>query len=146
MTSPLQAFATVDQLAAEWRTLTTAEQTAAASQLDAVAALIRREFQDRLGLSDVPPDRTTVAKEVSIEIVKVAIATGMWPGHTQYGRAEGPRNKSGLLAVPGGTLALTDYQRHLLGLPVQPVPVYNFPRNDWAGCGVDAYGYPTRYF
>jgi hypothetical protein len=124
-------FADVDELAAAWRPLTTAERVAAGSNLDAVAALIRREFSDRLGLDDVPADRMDVAKSVSIEIVKTAIATGMWPGHTQYGRTEGPRSKSGTLAAPGGTLALTDWQRQQLGLPVNPAPRYNFPRNDW---------------
>ena len=142
----MDAFATADDVAAAWRPLTAAESVAAGYQLSTVAALIRGEFLNRLGLQDVPPDRLDIAKGVSIDIVKVAIATGMWPGHTQYGRAEGPRNKSGLLAAPGGTLALTDYQRRALGLPVHPTPVGNFPRNDYAGFGVDAYGQTYRQF
>lgn len=142
----MTAFATVADVAAAWRPLTAAEQVATASQLDSVAALIRGEFLARLALDDVPPDRVGIAKEVSIEIVKVAIATGLWPGHTQYGRTEGHRVKSGLLAVPGGTLALTDYQRRQLGLPVHPVPVSNFPRDDWAGVAIDGYGLLYRSF
>jgi hypothetical protein len=140
------AFALVGDVADSWRPLTDAERVAAESQLDSVAALIRGEFLSRLALNDVPPDRVSIAKEVSIEIVKTAIATGMWPGHTQYGRTEGHRVKSGILAAPGGTLALTDYQRRQLGLPVHPAPVSNFPRGDWAGLSADCYGLPYRSF
>lgn len=127
----MAAFATADELAAQWRTLTTAERVAATSHLDTVAALIRAEFNDRLGLDDVPADRLDAAKSVSIEVVKTAIATGMWPGHTQYGRAEGPRNKSGTLSAPGGALMLTDWQRTQLGLPVNALPRWNFPVGDY---------------
>ncbi|WP_019204579.1 Gp19/Gp15/Gp42 family protein [Tsukamurella sp. 1534] len=127
----MAAFATVDELAAAWRPLTTAERVAAESHLDSVAALIRAQFSTRLGLDDVPEDRLAAAKAVSIEIVKTAIATGMWPGHTQYGRTLGARSKSGTLAVPGGTLALTEWQQQLLGLPVNPAPQWNFPEGDY---------------
>ena len=87
--------------------------------------------EERAGLDDVPDDRLGVARTVSIEIVKTALSTGMWPGHTQYGRTEGPRTKSGTLASPGGSLALTDWQRQLLGLPINPAPRWNFPVGDY---------------
>lgn len=125
------AFATPAQLAVQWRTLTAAESEAAASHFDTVASLIRTEFRERAGLADVPDDRLGVARTVSIEIVKTALSTGMWPGHTQYGRTEGPRIKSGTLASPGGSLALTDWQRQLLGLPINPAPRWNFPVGDY---------------
>ena len=142
----MAAFAEVTDVAAGWRTLTAAEQVDAQSKLDSVAAIIRGEFQARLGLDDVPDNQLASAKEVSIEIVKTAISTGIYPGHTQYGRTEGHRVKSGTLAAPGGTLALTDAHRRQLGLPVQPSPKYNFPRGDWAGLGTDCYGLPYRSF
>ncbi len=131
----MAAFATKDDVAAQWRTLTTAEGAAAESHLDSVAALIRGEFTDRLGLDDVPADKLPAAKTVSIEIVKTALLTGRWPGHTSYniGRTEGPRAKtdSGTLASPGGSLELSDWQRTLLGLPVNPAPRWSFPKGDY---------------
>lgn len=127
----MAAFATVDELVAAWRPLTAAERAAAGSQLDSVAALIRADFQSRLGLDDVPDDRLDAAKAVSIEIVKTALTTGQWSGHTAYGRTVGARSKSGTLSAPGGSLMLTDWQRQLLGLPVNPAPQWNFPEGDY---------------
>ncbi|MCA4997181.1 hypothetical protein HWD35_20880 [Tsukamurella tyrosinosolvens] len=127
----MAAFAEVTELEAQWRTLSTAERAAAASHLDGVAALIRAEFKDKLGLNDVPADRLDAAKQVSIDVVKTALATAFVAGHTQYGRAEGPRSKSGTLAAPGGTLALTDWHREQLGLPVNPAPAWHFPVGDY---------------
>lgn len=127
----MPAFATPDELAAEWRPLTTAERAAATSHLDTVAALIRSAFADHLGLSEVPADKLTAARSVSIDIVKTALATGMWPGHTSYSRTEGPRSKSGTLASPGGSLTLSEWHRDLLGLPVRPAPAWCFPRDDY---------------
>lgn len=127
----MAAFATVDELADAWRPLTDAEKVAAGLNLSSVASLIRREFKERLGLDEIPVDRLDTAKSVSIEIVKVAIDTGKWPGHIEYGRTEGPRSKTGTLAAPGGTLALNDWQREQLGVPVNAAPAWNFPVGDY---------------
>jgi hypothetical protein len=113
----MSAFATPDDVANKWRTLTDKERSAAESDLDRVAALIRGEFRDRLGLEDVPDDRVPAAKAVSIDVVKTALATAFVSGHISYGRTEGPRSKSGTLAVPGGSIALSDWHRVQLGLP-----------------------------
>ena len=125
------AFAEVTELEAQWRTLSATERVAAASQLDTVAALILAEFKDRLDLDEVPQDRQAAAKSVSIDVVKTALATAFVPGHTVYGRTEGPRAKSGTLAAPGGTLTLTDWHREQLGLPVNPAPAWHFPVGDY---------------
>lgn len=127
----MAAFATVDELVAFWRPLTAAERVAAGSYLDLVAAHLRAQFKDRLGLDAVPADRLDAAKTISMEIVKTALATGQWPGHTAYGRTVGARSKSGTLEAPGGSLMLTDWQRQLLGLPVNPAPQWNFPEGDY---------------
>lgn len=129
------AFATKGDVANQWRTLTAAEGAAADSHLESVAVLIRSEFHDALGLSDVPDDKLPAAKTVSIEIVKTALSTGRWPGHISYSitRTEGPRSKAdaGTFAKPGGSLELSDWHRSLLGLPVGAQPVWSFPKDDY---------------
>lgn len=127
----MAAFATVTELEAQWRTLSTTESAAATSYLDTAAALIRAEFKDKLGLDDVPEDRLSAAKSVSLDVVKTALSTSAYAGHLVYARTEGPRAKSGTFAAPGGTLTLTDWHREQLGLPVNPAPSWHFPIGDY---------------
>ncbi|AXC38090.1 head-to-tail connector complex protein [Gordonia phage Mulch] len=129
--SAAAAFAESGDVAAVWRALTTTEGAAADSHLESVAALIRAEFAERLDLDDVPAGKLGAAKTVSVDVVKTALETGNWPGHLSYGRNEGPRGKSGTLAVAGGSLELLDWHRRLLGLPVNVAPRWNFPRGDY---------------
>ncbi len=111
------AFVSVTDLVSVWRALTQAQRTYAADLLDAAGEKIRDEYREAFGTEI--DQSNPAARTVSIEMVKTAIQTGAYVGHIQYGRLEGPRQKSGTLANPGGALVFTDYHREQLGIPTR---------------------------
>ncbi|WP_336793010.1 hypothetical protein [Gordonia malaquae] len=110
------AFLTVQQLESQWRGLTTAEKTLAESLLDSAGVAIREAYREARGV-DID-DAHPAAVTVSFDMVRTAISTGAYAGHTAYSRTEGPRAKGGTLIAPGGSLELTDWHRKQLGLPI----------------------------
>lgn len=129
MSEGAYAFVMVTDLANAWRALTTAERTYAAQLLDAAGQKIRDAYRGAFGV-DIDDDNPA-AKTVSIDMVKTAIDTGKYIGHVQYGRLEGPRQKTGTLKNPGGALVFTDYHRQQLGIPITAGPVYRFADDDF---------------
>lgn len=118
------AFVAVAAVAAAWRALSTAEQTYAAQLLDAAGQTIRDEYRKAFGVEI--DEAHPAAKTVSIDLVRTAISTGAYTGHIQYGRLDGPRQKTGTLANPGGALVFTDYHRQQLGIPTTAGPQWCF--------------------
>ena len=110
------AFVSVTVLQNAWRALTTAERTYAGQLLDAAGEKIREEWRKAFGteIDDDNPHAVTV----SIQMVRECISTGAYAGHIQYGRLDGPRQKTGTLANPGGALVFTDFHRDQLGIPI----------------------------
>lgn len=122
-------FVTVDDFAAAWRPLSGAERTTATRLLADAARWIREQYQRHFGepIADDHPG----AVSVSIDVVKTAMETGKYAGHTSYSRTEGPRARAGTLSAPGGSLAFTDWHKELLGISTRVMPVGNFPRDDY---------------
>lgn len=127
------AFATVEQVAAEFRPLSDVEKVSAERLLDEAARWIRQEYRKYFD-TDIAIDHPG-AISVSIDVVKAALRTDVYAGHTSYSRSrtEGPRAKadSGTLSAPGGALAFTDWHKAQLGIPTRPQPKFNFPRGDY---------------
>lgn len=109
------AYATVEELEARWRTLTTAEKARAGTLLDDAAV--------RLDVTCAPSDPVTdqeaaARKIVSCEMVKRAMAS---PGGidnvgvTQYSETTGPFTDQRTFANPTGDLYLTKADKALLG-------------------------------
>ncbi|AZV00737.1 head-to-tail connector complex protein [Gordonia phage Kiko] len=118
------AFVSVVTLQSGWRTLTAAEQTYARQLLDSAGTTIRDEWRKAFG-TEIADDHPT-AVTISIEMVRTCITTGAYIGHLQYGRLEGPRQKTGTLVNPGGALVFTDYHRKQLGIPIIAGPQFCF--------------------
>lgn len=111
------AFAETDELGLP--PLTSAERDIAEQLLGAAARWIRSQKPD---IADGDPD----AKVVCIEVVRTAMSTRAYAGHTSYSRTTGPRAKAGTLADPGGALVFSDWHKELLGISINPQPSYYF--------------------
>lgn len=114
-------FASPDDVAAGWRTLTAAELTRAMGLLDAAATWIRSK---RPGIAADDPQ----ARFVSTEVVRAALATGRWEGHASYSETVGGVSRSGTLVPAGaaGSVFFTDFHKELLGIPTAATPVGQF--------------------
>ncbi|MFC0314489.1 hypothetical protein ACFQNE_02035 [Gordonia phosphorivorans] len=110
-----QAFLTVERLRQLWPGLPAAAEVGAEQLLESAGRKIREEWLEAKGsaIADDEPAAITA----SVSMVRAAISTAPYAGHTSYARADGPRSKSGTLLVPGGELELTDFQREQLGIP-----------------------------
>ena len=85
-------FISVDDFAAEWRPLSSAEELTADRLLASAALWIREQYEKFHG-SQIADDHAG-AISVSIDVVRNAMETGKYAGHLSYGRTEGPRGKS----------------------------------------------------
>lgn len=109
------AFLTAAELKELWPGLPDSALNDAEQKLAAAGKLIRDEYFAAKGVAIADDDPGAIAASVSM--VRAAISTAAYAGHTSYARTDGPRTKSGVLQVPGGQLELTDYQREQLGIP-----------------------------
>lgn len=111
-----QAFIDSNQLQAVWRPLSVPEHASAGKLLTAAGKRIRDEYREAFGTAIAETDPN--AETVSIDLVKTAMMTAAYQGHTSYSRGEGARTKGGTLANPGGALTFTDWHREQLGIPI----------------------------
>nr|WP_260153031.1 phage Gp19/Gp15/Gp42 family protein [Hoyosella altamirensis] len=94
-----------------WRTLTAPQKVFAELALKVASNQIR-DLKPGIAEDDL------AAQLVAHDMVKTAIVTGRYPGHSSYQESAGGANLSGNLAIAGGALELTDTHRRMLGLPV----------------------------
>lgn len=118
------AFVSPAVLQSGWRDLSSKEQTYASQLLISAGQRIRDEYRKAFGteIAENHPGAITV----SIEMVRTCMSTGAYVGHLEYGRLEGPRQKTGKLVNPGGALVFTDYHRQQLGIPTTAGPEFCF--------------------
>jgi hypothetical protein len=111
------AYATPDDVAARWRTLTTDEWARAETLLDDAASLIRAEVPDvdtRLADLEDPLD-AGIPRLVSCAMVRRAMVAGDMSGVTSQSETVGSFTQQIAWANPSGDLYLTRKERTLLG-------------------------------
>lgn len=117
----MSSFATVQDIAALWRTLTTEEERRAEALLEIVSASLRVEA-DKVGknLDEMVRQDTnlaSVAKSVTVDVVARTImtATDQEP-MTQVTQSAGGYSVSGSFLIPGGGLFIKKSELARLGL------------------------------
>lgn len=125
----MSAFATLDDLTALWRPMTSEEQARALALLDVVSASLRVEA-DKVGkdLDMMVADLNfaAVVKSVTVDVVARTLmtATDQEP-MTQFTQTAGPYTASGTFLVPGGGLFIKRSELARLGLRRQKYGVMN---------------------
>jgi hypothetical protein len=111
------AYATPDDLAARWRTLTVDEWARAETLLDDAAALIRAEVPDiDAHIADVDdPLDPDLPRLVSCAMVRRAMVAGDMSGVTSQSETVGSFTQQIAWSNPSGDLYLTRKERTLLG-------------------------------
>ena len=122
-------FLTAAALQSRWRSLTPAELADAEDLLAAAGRWIRTNYLATHGTAIAEDNPAAIA--VSVSVVKTAITTGAYRGHLSYGRAEGPRSKSGSFSDPGGALVFDDWHKDQLGIPTRPQPTWRMDCNGY---------------
>lgn len=105
----MTAFASKQDLTAQWRALRGTESKWAEELLDAAARWIRSKRPD---IAADDPD----AKLVSIAVVRSAIGLGEHQGLSQFSSTLGPRSKSGTLVNPEAALVWLPWMKEQLGI------------------------------
>jgi hypothetical protein len=110
------AYATVDQLQARWRPLTTEETSKAGVLLEDASVQIRFEIPDLKGRIEAgDADLLSAAIRVECAMVKRAMASGDdVAGVTSTQETQGPFSQTFQFANPSGDLYLTKAERRLL--------------------------------
>lgn len=108
-----QPFATVDDLAARWHTLTAAESSIAQTLLDDASDVIRTTIP---GWADAS---TATLKRVTCAMVKRAMIAADNVGVSQASETVGPFANSWTFSNPGGDLYLTKMEKRSLGVSGQ---------------------------
>lgn len=117
----MAAFATVDDLEARWRTLSSDERTRAGVLLDDASAMIRALCPDA--------DDADVLKLVACAMVKRAMLAADAPGVKTTQETAGPFSTSLTYSNPMGDLYLTAAEKRLIGCGRQVAFVV--PMTDW---------------
>lgn len=116
-------FADENDISNGWRALTPAEEVDVPAKIAAVSHWIR-ERKPELA-ADHPQ-----AKYVVVDVVRFALGTAKYAGHSSYSRTVGGVTRSGTLVDPGGTLVITDFHKELLGISKVAVPRWKFGDGD----------------
>lgn len=103
------AYATVDDVQAYWRTLTTAEQARATALLGYAALFI----DSKCTVSDA---LRPAAEYVSCDMVKTAMSAGDGPAVTAFSQTGGPYSANATFANPTGDLYWKSQYNDLFGL------------------------------
>lgn len=127
-------YATVDDLAALWKPLTTAEREMAGQILPLISAEIRSKARecgksfDAMIAADESGDLAQLAKSVSCDVCRryMQDVTADGPAMTQMSQAAGGYTVSGTFLVPGGGLFLKKSEMARLGLRRQRIGVIEF--------------------
>ena len=124
-------FATVDDLTALWRPMTTEEQERAKVLLEVVSASLRAEAAkvgkslDVMVLCD--KNLALVAKSVTVDVVARTLMTSTnQEPMTQLSQTAGPYSVSGTYLVPGGGLFIKRSELARLGLRRQRYGAMDF--------------------
>lgn len=120
----MTAFASKQDLTAQWRALRGTESKWAEELLDAAARWIRSKRPD---IAADDPD----AKLVSIAVVRSAIGLGEHQGLSQFSSTLGPRSKSGTLVNPDAALVWLPWMKEQLGIGVAAKPRGHFGDGDF---------------
>src|SRR5699024_2867248 len=118
--------ATVDDLEAQWRSLSDTETARAEALLEMAAVLIGRHVTIEPGSAD-----ERIATQVSLEMVRAAMIPGDRQGLSSYSDTAGDVVESATLLNPAATLRFTRAQRDLFGVGPSSAPRWSF-----GGCGV----------
>ncbi|QMU19008.1 hypothetical protein [Gordonia rubripertincta] len=119
-------FLTVDEFAAMWRSLSTAER-AYAEQLLAAAA---RRIRGKAPNAD-PADARLVSYQVVRSVLESDQIRERIPGLSSYTETIGEKTHGGKLSNPDALLLFTPYHWEQLGVSAKPQPRWNFARNDY---------------
>ncbi|MBO7670896.1 MAG: hypothetical protein J6S60_09940 [Oscillospiraceae bacterium] len=127
-------YATVADLVALWRPLTTAEREMAAQLIPMVSAEIRAKAKqygkdfDELIAGDDTGDLTQVVRSVCCDVVRryMCDVSADGPSLTQMSQGAGGYTVSGSFLVPGGGLFLKRSELDRLGLRRQRIGVIEF--------------------
>lgn len=117
----MSAYATLDDLTALWRPMTSEEQARAAPLLEVVSASLRVEA-DKVGkdldaMVAASTDLAEVAKSVTVDVVARTLMTSTdQEPMTQMSQTAGPYSASGTFLVPGGGLFIKRSELARLGL------------------------------
>lgn len=125
----MAAFATVDDLEARWRTLSSAEKSRAVVLLDDASAMIRASaagIDERISDGDLDAG---VPLLVVCAMVKRAMLAAEAPGVKTTQETAGPFSQSFTYANPMGDLYLTAAEKKLLGVGAQVG--FTVPMTDW---------------
>ncbi|HIW77052.1 MULTISPECIES: Gp19/Gp15/Gp42 family protein [Gordonibacter] len=114
----MEAFATIEDLQARWRTLTADEQARATAKLADASVIIATECQ-RAGVDVADPDELTAANLclTTCEMVKRAMLAGTdQVPMSSYNITAGPFSEQQTFVNPSGDLYLTSKERARLGI------------------------------
>lgn len=117
----MAAFATVEDLEARWRTLSTDEQAVATVLLDDASAMIRATCPDATDAD--------ILKLVVCAMVKRAMLAADAPGVKTTQETAGPFSQSYTYANPMGDMYVTAAEKRLLGCGRQVA--FTVPMSDW---------------
>lgn len=117
----MHTYATVDDVTALWRPMTTEEQGRAAALLETVSASLRIEAKkvnkDLDFMVKEDPDLAAVAKSVTVDVVARTLMTSTdQEPMTQMSQSAGGYSASGTFLVPGGGLFIKKSELARLGL------------------------------
>lgn len=133
-------YATVDDLTALWRPMTTEEQRRAQALLEVVSASLREEAR-KVGknldfMIDNSEDLAAVAKSVAVDVVARTLMTSTdQEPMTQMSQTAGPYSASGTFLVPGGGLFIKRSELARLGLRRQKCGVMEIYGNYQGNAG-----------
>lgn len=107
-------FATPEEVAGQWRPLSSVQQARATALLNMAAIILRRHVAlDGLPYGD---ENLEIAKQVSIDMVIDALTPDAHRGKASYSLGVGGIVESATLLNPSATLTFTAAQRSMFGL------------------------------
>ena len=131
----MNSYATLDDITALWRSMTTAETERAGALLPVVCASLRAEAakvgKDLDALVAKNPDLAAVARSVTVDVIARTLMTATdGEPMTQSTQTAGPYSMTGTFLVPGGGLFIKNSELARLGLRRQRYGVIEFYGND----------------
>lgn len=128
-------YATVEDVTALWRTLTSDETTRAKTLIPIVSASLREEARkvgkDLDDMISIDADLAFVAKSVTVDVVARTLMTSTEQEPvTQFSQSAGGYSASGTFLVPGGGLFIKKSELARLGLTRQRYGVIDFYGDD----------------
>ncbi|GAA3963046.1 hypothetical protein GCM10022231_24120 [Gordonia caeni] len=119
-------FVTVEELEALWRPMKDVRQSQWAELLLVAASAWIRERKPGIAADD------PTAKIIAVAVVKAALLPGDWQGYKSWTRTMDDATTAAVLSNPGGYLDFDAADAYaLLGISLNPLPVGNFPRDDY---------------